>query len=380
MTSLAGQVKPATRSTGAVLALAGIVATFACTSVGAAWLDPKDQVPAPPSSLPWRALARWDAGWYAEIARSGYSFSPASQSSVAFFPLYPLAMRALSSLGLDVWIAGALLSACAGAVALVLFEIWARRLLPEQASSATVLLASYPFAFYLFGIVYSDALFLALVVGAFLALETDRPWLSAALGALATATRPVAPAVVLGLLLRSVERRRARNENLRAVDFVPALAALGLVAYMAFLEGAFDDATAFATAQAAPGWDQPPTWRTWLKVAWFEALFPRSAPLVAIRLGGHALVTLVALALVWPTKSRLGWGYAVYAAAAVGLPAVSSKDFQGLGRYVLAAFPLFLTLSGLLGGRPRLMAAYVAMSAVLWLLLAFAFGGGGYVA
>ena len=30
------------------------------------------------------------------------------------------------------------------------------------------------------------------------------------------------------------------------------------------------------------------------------------------------------------------------------IPAVSSKDFQGLGRYVIAAFPLFLTLALLL--------------------------------
>src|SRR5947209_18887825 len=38
---------------------------------------------------------RWDAGWYREIVRHGYRYYPGVQSSVAFFPAYPLAIAAL---------------------------------------------------------------------------------------------------------------------------------------------------------------------------------------------------------------------------------------------------------------------------------------------
>ncbi|MGI8777095.1 MAG: mannosyltransferase family protein [Acidimicrobiales bacterium] len=41
---------------------------------------------------PWfEAWVHWDSEWYLQIANHGYSYKPGRQSSVAFFPLYPLA-------------------------------------------------------------------------------------------------------------------------------------------------------------------------------------------------------------------------------------------------------------------------------------------------
>jgi hypothetical protein len=53
---------------------------------------------------------------------------------------------------------------------------------------------------------------------------------------------------------------------------------------------------------------------------------------------------------------------------------------MGLGRYVLAAFPVFLTLALLLRDKPRLTKAWIAASALLLAALAVGFGAGGYVA
>ena len=102
--------------------------------------------------------------------------------------------------------------------------------------------------------------------------------------------------------------------------------------------------------------------------------------MVAIRLIGHAFVALGALALVPATRRHLGWGYAVYVALAVGLPTISSKDFMGLGRYVLSAFPIFLTLALLMRDKPRLAAGWLVVSGMTLALLAMAWGAGGYVA
>ncbi len=327
-----------------------------------------------------RGLSHWDGSWYAGIASDGYWLKPGQQSPVAFFPAYPLAIRAVAAVGVNRWVAGALVTLLCGLGALLLFFRWARLVAPEAAPLAVWLLALYPFAFYLYGVLYSDALFLLFAVAAFFSLERGRPGLAAVLGAVATLARPAAPAIVIGLLVRSIELRRKRGEPLRVVDFVPALAGCGLLAYMIFLGLRFDDPLAFAHVQAAPGWDNAPGWHTWLKVAWFETLFPRVAPIVAVRLGGHALVTLAALALVVPTWRRLGAGYGAYVLVAVGLPALSSHDFQGLGRYVIAAFPLFLTLALLLQPRPRLRRAWLMASGALLAALAAGFGAGGYIA
>ena len=61
------------------------------------------------------------------------------------------------------------------------------------------------------------------------------------------------------------------------------------------------------------------------------------------------------------------------------MPALSSKDFIGMGRYVMAAFPLFLTAGALLHERPRLRVPWLALSGALMLLLAFQFGAGAYL-
>jgi hypothetical protein len=329
-------------------------------------------------SLPFLAMLRWDSGWYGAIAKDGYWISPGQQSPVAFFPLYPLVIRAFAWLGVNRWIAGSLVSLVAGVSALLVFHRWLTRLAPAQTATAWLVLVSYPYACYLYGVVYSDALFLLLVVSAFVSLEEDRPLLAALFGALATACRPVAPALVLGLVVRSLERRRRAGAPLRAVDFAPAFAVLGLVAYMGFLHSKFGDALAFAHVQDSPGWENTPGWSAWLKDEWFHQLSVGHWT-VKVRLAAHALVTVGALALVPAVFRRLGWGYGVYCLIVLGMPALASKDFQGMGRYAIAAFPVLVPLARWLdewGGLRDLLlvvlAGLLALAAALW-------GTGAYV-
>jgi len=328
------------------------------------------------------AWSGWDGEWYERIATTGYSFhGPDQQSPVAFFPAYPVAIHALAATGFDPWLAGALVSLACGLGAAALFLRWARRVSPDPPAAewAAALLAFYPFAFYLFGVLYSDGLFLLLSVGAFLSLEEDRVVLATLLGALATATRPVAPALVVGLLVRRQELRRRAGAKPGPLDALPVLSVLGMAAYATYLGRAFGDPLAFAHVQGAPGWDQAPGLHTWLKASWLQTLSVSISPLVHLRLIGHAYIALLFLVLAVPTQKHLGWGYALYVLAAMGMPALSSKDFMGLGRYALAAFPAFLTLALLMKDHPRIRAGWIAASASALLLLAYAFGAGGYV-
>lgn len=329
--------------------------------------------------LPFVALCRWDAGWYGSIAKDGYFFVPGQQSPVAYFPLYPMLIRAVTWLGVNRWVAGTVLTFLAGVSALLLFQRWLSKVAPAQSATAWLLLVSYPYACYVYGVVYSDALFLLLVVAAFYALESDSPIGAAILGAFATACRPVAPALVLGLVVRSLERRRKAGLPIRFVDFVPGLAGLGLLAYMMFLQQKFGDPLAFAHVQGAPGWEQSPGWASWLKEEWFHQMHVGHWT-VKLRLGAHAFVTLGALALVPAVFKRVGWGYGVYCLIVLALPALSSKDFQGMGRYAIAAFPVLIPLAKGLdewsGVRDLLLIALALGLAAT----AFVLGTGAYVA
>ncbi|HYM44671.1 MAG TPA: mannosyltransferase family protein [Solirubrobacteraceae bacterium] len=157
--------------------------------------------------------ARWDASWYLVIAHYGYRPELGSFTSArdAFFPLYPLGLRALSDLGLQAVLAGVVFSLAALALALYgIHRLTALELggsgrpgAGDVARLAVLLTALAPMAFY-FSAVYSESLYLALSVGVFLCARQGRWARAGALGALAAATRStgvvlLAPALMLYL-------------------------------------------------------------------------------------------------------------------------------------------------------------------------------------
>lgn len=318
---------------------------------------------------------RWDARWYEMIATQGYSYTPGEQSAVAFFPLYPLLMRAGAALGLPPLVAGILVTVTCGFVGLCLFRAWCLKLTQEHATGiALSLVLLWPFAFFLYGAVYSDALFFMLVVAAFLFLERRQIWLATLFGALATLARPVAPALILGLLVRNVELRLKERRPLSATDLAPLLAASGLAAFMAFLAWNFGAPNAFVETQV--GWRQDPGLHVWLKLDFFRSPeFWDKAPRAFL----HAALSLACLGMAIPAWRRLGKGYSVYIVAIVGIPFLSSAEFISLGRYALASFPSFLTLALLLENRPWLRRGWLAASAALLVLMLSKFAQGRYV-
>src|SRR5918998_78654 len=113
-------------------------------------------------------LARWDSVWYLRVAASGYGDSTAR---AAFFPLYPLLVRAVAT-PLGGSNAALLLAAYAVSLAAFLAALALLHRLTELelgrrlARPTLVLLAVFPAAVY-FGAPYSESLFLLLAVGVF---------------------------------------------------------------------------------------------------------------------------------------------------------------------------------------------------------------------
>src|SRR3954452_10203486 len=100
-------------------------------------------------------LARWDSVWYLGIAHGGYD-----GASTAFFPVYPLLVRALAPGGSP---AALLVSAYAVSLASLAAALYLMRRLaeielgPEAARRAVLLLAFFPGALWL-GAPYSESL------------------------------------------------------------------------------------------------------------------------------------------------------------------------------------------------------------------------------
>jgi hypothetical protein len=407
----ASAVTPVWAEALAIFAVA-LVVVFVAVWVGArghfATYGGVDTAPYPGSGL-FGGWFRFDGNWYALIATKGYWFSgPSVQSPVAYFPGYPGLLWALHGIsGVSVKLLGSLVTIACGAAASVGVLRWFRdRVTDRVARLALITLLVYPYAFYLMGAVYGDALFLLASVCAFLLLERDHPVLAGLAGALATATRPVGIALVVGLIAVALWRRHviARDEGrvrvhwrrLHPSDAGVLLSLGGLVGYMTWLGIRFGHPLAFDEVQRAQGWDQGSGPRTWLKITWFQqiknlphwtidwirhgdtATFEKVQYATTVILQGMFVAGFLVLA--WMVWRRFGWGYGLYCFAMLAIALLGTKDFQGTGRYLLSTFPCFLVLAGLLADRPRLRWAWWSASGALLLMWAFAFGRGDYVA
>src|SRR5947209_3062139 len=168
--------------------------------------------------------ARWDASWYLVIAHYGYrpDLGAFTSARTAFFPLYPLGLRAVTLLGSPPVLAGVLLSIGALAVALygihrlTALEIGSRTaagaaraargaIAPERDGQAVPRLAVLVTAFapmtFFFSAVYSESLYLALSVGLFLCARRGRWAAAGVLGGLAAATRSAGMLLLLPALI-----------------------------------------------------------------------------------------------------------------------------------------------------------------------------------
>ena len=328
------------------------------TLTGPAWLD---------------AWYAFDSDWYFQIATNGYSYIPGAQSSVAFFPTYPMAVRGVGWLIGDYQVAGQLLSVLAGATSVVLFTIWVWQRLPRRSAITAIgALMLYPFAFFLYGPMYGDSLFLLVGIVAFLLLERRRYWLAGVVGALATAGRPNGIAVAVGLVIGMLEvlalRRMATAEAATTptasplrhggrqwptrprfaelIRSVPSIrwreagvfvSGLGLIGWCLYLWFEFADPLLFLEVQST--WSQGAGPTTWFKVKYFEILLAggyRWGLLLTLQ----AVAVVIGLLLLGRVRRYFGWGYAAYALVVLAIPLIGTGDFLGTGRYVMVAFPV----------------------------------------
>ncbi|HVO43979.1 MAG TPA: glycosyltransferase family 39 protein [Aggregatilineales bacterium] len=133
---------------------------------------------------PWH---RWDTGWYMKIAAYGYS---ATDGTIIFAPLYPALMALVGAPFRDTLIGGLIVSSVACYAALILLYKLAKRETGSDSAArgALIALIAFPTAFYLLA-AYTEALFLALVLGTLLAARHGRWWLAGILAIFASLTR-----------------------------------------------------------------------------------------------------------------------------------------------------------------------------------------------
>ena len=123
------------------------------------------------------------------------------QTPWPFFPMLPVAMRAVSAAGISVPLAGILVNHLAFLVGLAGLNVIARRHGSRRSALiATWVAALSPFAF-VFSMIYPSAIFFAASVWAFALVEEGRDLAAGAASAVAALTRPDGFLLIILLIL-----------------------------------------------------------------------------------------------------------------------------------------------------------------------------------
>jgi hypothetical protein len=313
-------------------------------------------------------VTKWDGEWYLNIAVDGYHWNDAArvtgalpvavgraEARLAFFPAYPMLMRAAG------WIVGNTIAG--GLVVSLAAFLWALayvfRLAREQigdadAVGAVLLLAFYPFSVF-YGVIYTESLFLLAAVGGLYHFRRAE-WARASLwGLVIGLTRPNGFLLSVVLLAAGIERavrqrragtldgrewRRVRTGAL--VALMPVIGVLIFSGYCWWLSG------------------DPLTWmrlhRIWGRgqQTLAQLIAGRYGEITRLGLVGYinampfdvvnSCAALFAFAAIWPVFRRLGLACGVFVAINL-IPPLWSGTTVSVARLTSTLFPMFLWLA-----------------------------------
>jgi len=323
--------------------------------------------------------ARWDAGWYLDIAKNGYRFLPGEQSNVAFFPLYPYVVRLVHSvIRLPSDAAWLLVGIIVSNTALFVALIYLYRLIRldydrSTAARAVLYLCVFPMTLFL-SAVYSESLFLALVVSAFYYARATRWVTTGVLAAAATLCRPAGLLLVVPLGFEYLSQREFRWRRVGSDCLALILPPLALAGHLAVLRWRFGSWNVISKAEAIEGWNRSltPPWNTLVY----------SLQHIGASIGYHGafefVFTAILIALATFACFRLRPSYAIYSVVSV-LFVTSWGDLKSAPRFGLVIFPIMILLA-LLGQNKVFDRTYLTFSAILAAISMVVFSQWGWVA
>ncbi|HZT60660.1 MAG TPA: glycosyltransferase family 39 protein [Pyrinomonadaceae bacterium] len=315
----------------------------------------------------WLAIwNRWDAPHYLDIARMGYVREGVEARWIVFYPLYPWLVRAFAFVTRDELLSAFFVSTVASLAAGLLLHKLAELDEEESVARASVFfLFIFPTSYFLH-IGYTESLFIALSVGAFLAARLRRWWLAGTVGALACMTRVNGLALIPALAFEAFEEYRRGGRRLSTEWLWLLLPAAGFGVYLLINLKAQGDALAFLRAQDQ-FWQKSLTW-PWVGIggAWSSvwARAPSEAQMVGWQ---EFFFVILGLALTVWAWLRLRASYAVWMTLN-WLLWTSTHFVLSVPRYTLVMFPAFILFARASRARP-LVGAIITVWSLLFLAL-----------
>ena len=312
-----------------------------------------------------QGLYAWDGSFYRGIAEHGYAHEPVE--ALRFFPLFPLAGRALGAVGGSTELALLLIANLAALLGAAVVRRLAIEcgIAPSVATRAAWLLTLAPTGF-VFVWAYAEGLFVLLSAASLLAVRRRGWWWAAAFGFGAGLTRPTGALLALAALLAATQG--LRNRDARELPARLAAVAGPVLGGLAFLWWAGreigDSRLPIRVQDQLRGGTVNPV----VRVA--EA----AVDLAKLRVDGlHFPFAIVMIVLVIVAWRRLPGGLALYAGATVGIT-LAAANLNSTERYAMGAVPLAIALALVTDDRrwriPTLALSgvgFLALTSLAWL-------------
>ena len=347
---------------------AGLVAIFVASRVVvvfaalvAEYLIPRNPGLNPGADGPiLRSLTSWDGWYYLGIVANGYQADPVAgaYSNVAFPPLYPAIVKALSlPIPAYAGVVAIVVSNVAFLLALgLMVRLGTRYIGRRRASLAAGLLVIYPFAS-AFAMAYTESLFLLVMLAAFLAAERGHRAWAGIFFALTVACRLQGAVLILPLAILMLRQDSWRP---KASMLWLGLGPLAAVAFLVYIAGVTGSTTAFLDAQQA-----------WGRTGIGSAEAGKTIATGFTPYQGALLFTLLATTflLVFVRADRIPIEYALVPILFI-VAELSSGSLEAVGRITMAGFPLFWILANrrslaMRRGWPMVSAGLFAVVAIL---------------
>lgn len=304
------------------------------------------------------SFAHFDGIHYLRLIKKGYD----DTGSQAFFPFYPMLVKAFTFGYLDPLY-----------VALILnfsFTIGSLIILTQQLAQTTkikflLLFLSFPASFFLF-MNYTESSFLFLVVLFFALLKNKKYFWASVVAGVASSTRLAGSLLSLSLLVELWEARYHLGRSLCLLF----TSVLGLICYLIYLTGAFNDPLMFVHVQSLFGNSRsggqiillPQVIFRYLKILFINS----PTTLSYFRSLYELLIFVFSLSMVFLLRQKITRSALTFCLFAILLPSLSGT-LTSFPRYLLPLTPLFAGLADNTSGK-----VITAISLVQYVILIIA--------
>lgn len=327
------------------------------------------------------AWGNFDGVHYVGIAWQGYH-----EFDQAFFPLYPLLIKFVSTFGLSYVASGLLISHGFFVVGVLMFYSLCVELFTKNTAYwATLLLIAFPTSFF-FTALYSESLYLFLTVATMRAMIAQKYILSGMLGCLLALTRVPGLTIAIVLFGMTVVEVKKIPQILAKTWIVYAGLASGILAYMIYLFFTTGDALNFLHSQdsfnvgrSSDFVSLPQVYYRYFKifitadrnfqyfVALIECIFA-TVILTCSSLHGY---------LSWRHKNWKELSIALFSLLTVVIPSLTGT-FGSIPRYGLFAFSLYILFARIQSSKVKII--ILICSAIVQMLFVYYFIQGKFIA